>query len=155
MTDYISKPLREVELLELINRYVRPATGNDQSPASPVKFSESKGFDHQYLLDISKGKPEVLREMIALFKSQSNKELIHLSDALQASNFSEVAAIAHSMKSTVGYMGFGEMFGDLLNNMETEAKREVPNEKNLYAMLDDIRKSHTEAENFLQQIKMD
>jgi signal transduction histidine kinase/CheY-like chemotaxis protein/HPt (histidine-containing phosphotransfer) domain-containing protein len=152
MTDYISKPLREVELLELIKRYVVPGKRKDATPPTDSKKTMPKGFDRQYVLDISKGKPEILQEMTDLFINQSEKELEHIAAALASDDFTEAAAAAHSMKSTVAYMGFGDMFDELLDQMVTEARSETPNKTDLQAGLDKARHLRAEAVNFLKTI---
>ncbi|MEZ5039776.1 MAG: response regulator [Saprospiraceae bacterium] len=128
MNDYISKPIKEEELIALISRYVRRKKQNkSMHMGSPASAKAAAGFDRQYIFDISKGKPEVLREMVDLFISQSTKEVAQMEKALQSNNFGEAAAAAHSMKSTAAYMGFAETFDELLSTFEQEAKGQTPN----------------------------
>lgn len=152
MNDYISKPLREVELLELIKQYVvREKRKEIADTAIPAGVVMPKGFDRQYVLDISKGKPELLREMARIFLSQSAVELDRIGNALASNDLAEAGAAAHSMKSTVAYMGFGGMFGELLNNIEEETKCQFPRKDLLKTWLDELAQLHGVAVEFLEK----
>jgi signal transduction histidine kinase/DNA-binding NarL/FixJ family response regulator len=153
MNDYISKPIQEGELLKLIRRYVLPKK-EDSLPAQQSQKDVLEGFDDQYVRDISKGKPEVVREMISLFINQSGKEMEGMRKALQSNTYKEAAAKAHSMKSTVNYMGFGGLFKDVLNKFELEAKRDQPDASKLEECLEELTIRREKAMTFLKKDRL-
>ncbi|MBI1225975.1 MAG: response regulator [Bacteroidetes bacterium] len=151
MNDYISKPIMEDELMALISRYVRhDKHKQSQQQAVPAEPNDPAGFDRQYVLDISKGDPKVLKEMFGLFTSQSAKELAQMESALQSNNFGEAATAAHSMKSTAAYMGFANNLGQLLRQFEQEAKSKTPSTAVLEGLFEKIKAMRTEAVQFLE-----
>lgn len=151
MNDYISKPIKEDELMALISRYVRRKKQNkSMHMGSQASEKAAAAFDRQYIFDISKGKPEVLREMVGLFISQSTKELEQMEKALQSNNFGKAAAAAHSMKSTTAYMGFAETFDELLSTFEQQAKGQAPNATLLQSLFAKIKTSRGTVKHFLE-----
>ena len=151
MNDYISKPIKEDELFSLIVRYAPQGRPNKGKPVPTQPADDApEGFDRQYILDISKGKPEVLREMAALFATQSAKELELMEKALQSNNFGEAAVAAHSMKSTAAYMGFAHSLGEVLKKLELEARSSSPDGAALQALLEQVKKMREEAAVFLE-----
>jgi signal transduction histidine kinase/CheY-like chemotaxis protein/HPt (histidine-containing phosphotransfer) domain-containing protein len=151
MDDYISKPIQEGELLALIKRYVLRKKEDSASAAKSQK-DELKGFDYQYVLDISKGKPEVIREMMSLFISQSGKEMEEIRTALQSNTYEEAAARVHSMKSTVNYMGFGGLFNEVLNKFELEARSKNPDASKLEECLEELEARREKARAVLEKV---
>jgi HPt (histidine-containing phosphotransfer) domain-containing protein len=111
-----------------------------------------KGFDYQYVLDISKGKPEVIREMMSLFISQSGKEMEEIRTALQSNTYEEAAARVHSMKSTVNYMGFGGLFNEVLNKFELEARSKNPDASKLEECLEELEARREKARAVLEKV---
>lgn len=155
MNDYIAKPLREVELLALIREYV--PTKTDEIPSTPEAAPTGPAeFDQAYLLEVSKGQPELLREMIDLFGTQTEKELSEISEALSTEDFGKAAAAAHSMKGTVAYMGLKGQLHQLLGTLEQEACKEAPDKEIMAQWFEQIKDLRTaaasELANFLQNL---
>ena len=120
MNEYISKPLNEEELLRLLLLLLPP-----QPPVSAeVSTLEAgiRGFDKAYILEVAQGDPETLQEMATIFLSQTAKELRDIEDGLVGGHLNQVTASAHSMKSTVAYMGFGASLGQSLAQFESQAR---------------------------------
>jgi len=152
MNDYISKPIKEKELLALIQRYVLPMEKKKHSYLiSGNTKQDPAGFDRQYVLDISKGKPAVLKEMAGLFVSQSAKELEQLTKALQSNNFGDAAMAAHSMKSTAAYMGFAATLGERLKELELAARDKLPDATVLNALYNQVNQLRREVVDFLEK----
>ncbi|MCB0522757.1 MAG: response regulator [Lewinellaceae bacterium] len=152
MNDYISKPIKENELISLISRHVRQdKQKHPNQKAANATPGDPDGFDRQYILDIAKGKPEVLKEMAGLFISQSAKELAQIEKALQVNNFGEAATAAHSMKSTAAYMGLAASLGEVLKQLELGARSETPDLKSLRILLEKVAKTRNDAIVFLEK----
>lgn len=157
MNDYIAKPLHEEELMQLITRFVKPGK---KSTASPNKYKPAKAttvnkavldFNEAYVLDIAKGDRETIKEMGTIFLSQSEKEIREIEKALSAKNFGLVASAAHSMKSTVSYMGFASSLGSALQKLELETSKEQPSAALLWKQFKQVKRDINTAIHFIQQ----
>jgi HPt (histidine-containing phosphotransfer) domain-containing protein len=88
--------------------------------------------------------------MAGLFVSQSGKDLERIEKAFQFSNFNDVAAAAHSMKSTAAYMGFGASLGEVLKKLELEARDKMPDHDAMKALFEKVGKLRREAVAFVK-----
>ena len=129
MNEYISKPVKEEDLYKIIARFVPLVRGFQQhadAAHSPVVSlpSENNGLsiDYNFLMESSKGKRNLLKEILELFLQQAPDELATMDKALRQEQYEQLAHIAHSMKSTTGYVGLDKHFRPLLDTIETQAK---------------------------------
>lgn len=113
MTDYISKPLREEDLFQLIKKY----TSENGTAAGPI-------IDLQYLKEISGSNPEFEKEMLQQFITQVPDELKALKEAIDQKNFSLIKAAAHGMITSISFMGLQQKLEPLLRSMEAKAASE-------------------------------
>ncbi len=109
MNEYLAKPVREQELLDLIARFV-PQTDRSAEPE----------IDRGYLHETTRGNATYLRELANIFVAQAPKDLEAISSALAANDLTAAARAAHNMKSTVGYMGFAHNLGRQLARFEQQ-----------------------------------
>jgi signal transduction histidine kinase/HPt (histidine-containing phosphotransfer) domain-containing protein len=112
MTDYISKPVREVELHAILKQYSRPLPASDV-PDGVINLS--------YLREISMGDPEFEQTIIQQFIIQVPEELKDLEEAIGAGDAKGVKAVAHTMKSSVSYLGVNTRLFPALHRLETRA----------------------------------
>jgi CheY-like chemotaxis protein len=112
MTDYISKPVREVELYAILKQYSRPVPGSD-AQESIINLS--------YLKEISMGDPEFEQTIIQQFILQVPEELKGLEEAISSGDAKGVKAVAHTMKSSVSYLGVNTRLYPALHRLETGA----------------------------------
>jgi len=110
MDDYISKPINEEQLYKLINKHAQ--TG------SVMAISV---IDLEYLQTLSKGDKTFEKNMIRSFSIQMPEELRQLKTAIVQKNYKKIGSIAHSMKSTVSYMGLKQLT-PLLQQIEQESE---------------------------------
>ncbi|MCB9316835.1 MAG: response regulator [Lewinellaceae bacterium] len=110
MNGYVSKPIREQELLDLLGQ---------QMPRS-VELPEQPRIDYNYLSETFQGNADQLQELAGIFLEQVNKEMTEIAAALDAAQPDTAARIAHSMKSTVGYMGYAQNIGLQLARFEQQ-----------------------------------
>jgi HPt (histidine-containing phosphotransfer) domain-containing protein len=76
-------------------------------------------IDIEALRTISQGNPDFVREMVGIFGVQIRLELSKLKEAIKTQNSEQTAQIAHSIKSTVGYVGIREALINDLNYLES------------------------------------
>jgi signal transduction histidine kinase/CheY-like chemotaxis protein len=106
MNDYISKPIREHELRDLIVLFMQKNN------------SSNLEIDLAYLNETTLGNAIFQQELAKIFIKQTPIDLEAISAALSEKNARKAAKEAHNMKSTVGYMGFASSIGKELSNFE-------------------------------------
>jgi HPt (histidine-containing phosphotransfer) domain-containing protein len=74
-------------------------------------------IDLTYLNEMSAGSPELIKEMISIFKEQVPEFTDGMKKALSEKDWSELGAIAHKAKSSVLIMGMNKT-GELLKKFE-------------------------------------
>jgi signal transduction histidine kinase/CheY-like chemotaxis protein len=129
MDDYISKPLNEEQLYKLINKHARKENGNMASPF----------IDLAYLKSLSKGDEEFEKNMVRSFSQQVPEELNDLKMAIGQKDYVRVRAIAHTMKSTVSFLGLQKL-APLLQQLEQDAenKRDFTEIQNKFELINTI-----------------
>jgi signal transduction histidine kinase/CheY-like chemotaxis protein len=111
MNDYISKPVREVQLYNILQQYAK----------SNIKPDKAGIIDLSYLQDISMGDVDFEQTILQQFMIQVPQELKEMNEAITDMDFVQIKSIAHGMKSSVSYMGLNERLHPILHRMETEA----------------------------------
>ncbi|HEU4575811.1 MAG TPA: ATP-binding protein [Chitinophagaceae bacterium] len=114
MNDYISKPIREAELLHLMQRYTQQYAVTASKTDQPV-------IDLNYLKEISKGDSRFEQEMIRQFTIQVPEEIAALERAIQQRDYPTIRQLAHGLKSSVAFMGLSNHLGEMLQQMEMAA----------------------------------
>jgi CheY-like chemotaxis protein len=109
MNDYISKPIKEQLLHDLILQH---ALQNVEVPDG------EKLINLNYLHELSGNDPEFEKQILQQFVIQTPKELSDLQNAIEKGDALQVKRIAHSLKSTVGYVGMAEQLHPALERLE-------------------------------------
>lgn len=110
--DYIAKPIREQELINVIYRNLGEKKNNTQNLVNT-----------EYLKELSGGDTEFRERLLRQFEIQLPQELDELEKAILHKNKQQVHQIAHSLKSTLGYVGlYDNQVSHLLAMMEKEAE---------------------------------
>jgi HPt (histidine-containing phosphotransfer) domain-containing protein len=95
MDDYISKPFNEEHLYKLIIKY----------GSLSKRFNDESVIDLTYLQSLSKGDKVFEEAMLKSFVDQVPGELEALNSSIEKEDFHSIRTIAHTMKSTVSYLG--------------------------------------------------
>jgi signal transduction histidine kinase/CheY-like chemotaxis protein len=109
MNDYVSKPIKETLLYNIIAR-------NAQYPFEPENANIA--IDLNYLHALSGNDSEFEREILNQFIVQLPEELSRLLAAIEERDYNRIKQIAHSLKSTIGYIGFSDELGPILERIE-------------------------------------
>ena len=117
MNDYVSKPLKETVLYNVIARHAQQHRTQTASSASHI--------DLQYLHQLSGNDAEFEKQILEQFLQQLPEELNHLKAAVEARDFASIRRVAHSLKSTIGYVGLAEELHPALDRMEKNAEAET------------------------------
>ena len=111
MNDYVSKPIKETVLYNIIARHAQ------RIPEEPQM--QHVGLD--YLHQLSGNDRDFEREILQQFLVQAPAELTRLEEQLESHQFDEARKTAHSLRSTVGYVGLAESLHPPLEHIEKNA----------------------------------
>jgi CheY-like chemotaxis protein len=121
MDEYISKPVREENLLRLIQRFI-PVS--NPIAAGPVVSRKAPGvyqyINLDYMKEISAGNSEYEKAVTGQFLEAMPVELQVLEQAWRAKNNDALKRVAHNMKTTISVMGLNNLLGadlDLVENL--------------------------------------
>lgn len=112
MNDYISKPVNEQDLLELIKKV---------TVAHPSSAETVTSFVHlklDYLKDMGKGNVAYEKKVVEHFIGRIPEDICALRKACKAENFEKVKEIAHSLRTTLAIMGILERTVGILDELE-------------------------------------
>ncbi len=122
MNDYISKPMHEKQLYELILRHTGIGPGAE-SPNGSSKQQAGKDFeeiDLDYMKEVSNGNIQYEKAVTAEFLASIPKELDSIWKAWTSTDAGQVKKLAHNMKTTISVMGLTEKLQPLLDRLEYE-----------------------------------
>jgi HPt (histidine-containing phosphotransfer) domain-containing protein len=103
---------------------------------------EYKFIDSKYLDSVSGGDPEIIREIVVMFKDQSIEIYNEMKIFLEVKNYKSLGLLAHKAKSSVAIMGMQDL-ALMLKTFELQAKEEKESE--LYESYITRFKSDTDA----------
>jgi signal transduction histidine kinase/CheY-like chemotaxis protein len=119
MNDYISKPLNEEILYDLIVKYtgISNKTNNKKNTTSN-NLNKAKVINLQYIDNFSEGNKELKDQMIREFVKRVPDNLHTMEKAINEKNYNLIYRIAHDMKTTVHFLGLTALIGHLLQKIE-------------------------------------
>jgi CheY-like chemotaxis protein/two-component sensor histidine kinase len=112
MNDYVSKPIKETVLYNIIARNAQHI---------PDKHEEVHNIRLSYLHQLSGNDKEFEKDILTQFLNQLPSELSLLEKSINDGDLDSVRRTAHSLKSTVGYVGLAEELHPYLEQMENAA----------------------------------
>ena len=123
MDDYLTKPVREEELVAALNRQLpgRAVSEVATSKAALEEPPKASGFDIAKLRRVCRGDEAQVREMLGLFVSSTEGLLEELARALDRKDATLAARQAHQIKGASSYLGAAEVTS-LAAEAETRAK---------------------------------
>jgi signal transduction histidine kinase/DNA-binding response OmpR family regulator len=128
MNDYVSKPLNENTLFNMIAQYAQfqdgePNNENNNRKEEMIRDYEGeyKYVDLVYLHELSGNDKEFEKQMLQQITVQAPMEVEQLEQAIKSEDFINAKKIAHSLKSTVGYVGLANELHPNLDRIEKSA----------------------------------
>lgn len=120
MSDYISKPIHENELYNLITKYVNaaPATEKTETSRSTSKDESNRITNLDYIKELSNGNYSFINHMIDLFSTENPIEIQRLEKAIQNEDYHIIQSLAHKIKSNISFAGLDTVLKDKLNEIE-------------------------------------
>lgn len=126
VTEILSKPIQEELLKQKIERYNERTIPHKRINADSKEHLQGPVINLDYLMGISKGRISFVTEMGRLFILQFPKELAAAENALQQNDFVALSKAAHSMKSTVGFVGMHAGGLQLIAELERKSSENTP-----------------------------
>lgn len=121
MNNYISKPLREKQLHQLIDQYavIENADGGNYEM-----------INLQYMYEISSGNKEFEKNVTAQFLEAIPKELKEMEYAWENKDIIRLRKLAHNMKTTISVMSLNDTLQPYLDVLENHEMDETEFERN-------------------------
>jgi signal transduction histidine kinase/DNA-binding response OmpR family regulator len=130
MNEYISKPIRENELFELINKILKSDRKTEiKNKKDNIPMHNGELLNLNYLKEVSGGNLEFEKTMIEQFLKQAPGELESMKEAFNKNNYHELAHIVHNFKTSVSFMGLANNLNYYLDYIETNAGIQNANEQ--------------------------
>jgi len=109
-----------------------------------------KFINTEYLDSVSGGDPEMIREIVTMFRDQSIEISGEMKLHFDSKNYKSLGALAHKAKSSVEIMGMNDL-GSMLRTLEYQAREGTGSE--LYeSYINRFKKETTEAVKELEDL---
>jgi CheY-like chemotaxis protein/HPt (histidine-containing phosphotransfer) domain-containing protein len=128
MDDYVSKPVRIVELESALQRgldSLQKSTSAPPAPAANLALVDSGAIENLRSLRMD-GEPDPLAELVHLFINDTPDRVSQLQVALKNSSAQELEAAAHSLKGSAGNLGALTISDACLRIMQHAKYNEFP-----------------------------
>jgi YesN/AraC family two-component response regulator len=120
MNDYISKPIQEKELQNLLKKHIARQKHTMESLKTSLRF-----INLEFLYDLVMGNSAFLNNIIRQFLNQFPGEMEQLKEAVERKNIKQIATLAHHIQSTVSVFGRNTPFFQQLEKLEQLAKNKT------------------------------
>ncbi|MCW3082789.1 MAG: response regulator [Bacteroidetes bacterium] len=125
MDDYITKPFKPELLMNIMYRFLNKADIYPLPVATAnQKTGEKKFTDLSYMKEFSEGKLSFIKEMLEIFLEQTPIDLAAIEKGLKENSYSQIRAIAHSLQTSLSFVGFPAALTDSLKEVELLAAEE-------------------------------
>jgi signal transduction histidine kinase/DNA-binding response OmpR family regulator len=124
MTDYLSKPFKEKQLIEKIGHLILKKYDRNTILTEPEK-SAVEDYDLTELRQMGSENPGFVTDLLHMFIDQLSEFNTGFQRLLSANNYSEIAGIAHQLKSSCGMLKMEALY-QLCISIEQESKRPKP-----------------------------
>jgi signal transduction histidine kinase/CheY-like chemotaxis protein len=151
MNEYISKPIKEEELLKLISNF--GLHESDQIIVTTVATNSNfKFIDLTYMRSISGGNVTFERTVTQQFIDNVPNHLQQLMAAYQKNDFAIVKMRAHDFKTSIAMLGLLELLEEDLDILETVTEQHPATQLILEKLTSSLTSAVAEAKLFLQEL---
>jgi signal transduction histidine kinase/CheY-like chemotaxis protein len=127
MNGYISKPVHEEDLFQLIQEFMPLSKPFTEKPVATRKGADVYQYINlDYMKEISAGNIEYERAVTVQFLEALPLELQAMEQAWQQKNFDILNRVAHNMKTTISVMGLNHLLEEPLDILENMNNGHVP-----------------------------
>lgn len=143
MNDFITKPINEVELYNMVTNYLFSTVVLNEERSvkkemllwkiNPIKTdllakesitNSKKIVNIDYLIKISKGNTKFVNEMVKLFLTENPDEIKTLEKGIEEMDFDLIKTAANKLKSTIPFLGLDKAIEQEVTEMEKLASGE-------------------------------
>lgn len=122
MNDYLSKPINEEMLFDMIRKYLmkdnNTTNAQDGNYEKVITEKTAKVIDLHVIDKYSRGDNDFRKELMQEFINTVPPAISSLETAIRQSNYSRIKEIAHDMKTTIHVMGLTVLIGHMLQQIE-------------------------------------
>jgi len=154
MNEYISKPINEKELYQLINRFTA-ISSSFKKTAYTAEKAATQTYHYislDYMKEISRGNKSYEKKVTRQFIDAMPGELDQLENAFRNNDIKTLKSTAHNMKTTISIMGLTERLSPTLNELETATAVSPPMMIHIDMLKSFISFAMQEAEDFYSQV---
>jgi PAS domain S-box-containing protein len=133
MNDYISKPIDDKILYQLITKHtveLRTAVNSDTTNTTSIDVPNAKGFKYvnfDYLRELTFGKPEGIASMIRAYLEETPRLLEAMKKGIEVQDWESTGAAAHSLIPSFSILGIDLVYEDMARKIqESSSKKEKP-----------------------------
>lgn len=116
MNDYVSKPFKEEELIEKINRILE-LTAVNKNAIKHIRNMQTRTFNPNELVKIANGNKEFVLNMLALFVENAQNTAAEMKKAVAANDSVKVGNLAHKLAAPATHLGLQDL-STLLKKIE-------------------------------------
>lgn len=125
MNDYISKPFKEAELYHIIFKYLGEKANSiinieteritDDKISEKIELTKNQTgvVDLNELYSIARGRNAFIKEIVDIFLAQTPIDLFEMENYLLTRDFVSIQALAHRMRTSVGFIGMRPLLAPL------------------------------------------
>jgi signal transduction histidine kinase/CheY-like chemotaxis protein len=119
MNDHLSKPLRRVQLISVLKRYLSETNLQEQEIAQS-SIHNYQYIDLGYMKEIGRGNKEYEQMATDLFIRQLPEEMNSLRKACAMGDYEQIKQLTHQLRTTISVMGLNEQLSPLFLAIEKE-----------------------------------
>ncbi len=133
MNEYISKPINEQQLYNLISQFIQTNKKIDKQDENHFNTDHTsyKFINLAYMKDVSAGNIEYEKTVTRQFIEMISLDLIDIEKAWKRSDINTLRQLIHNTKTTVSVMGLNEILDPYLATMEYDDLTEQSFQKNI------------------------
>jgi len=148
MNEYISKPIVEKDLFDLISEFIKPNKHPDRSADAAISGGQFEYIDLHYMKSISNGNLEYEKLVTGQFIEIIPEHLSAIKEAYVMQDKEVVSHIAHDMKTSVSIMGLLPILEDRLEVVEFSETFDSKLKENIEVINNICLKAVKEAQQF-------
>jgi CheY-like chemotaxis protein len=120
MNEYLSKPVREGQLYQLLTKFGKQGSGDAHfSPRSfPVAAENYETIQLDYMREVSLGNTDYEKAVTGQFLEIMPAALDELEEALARQQYTLLGKLAHNMRTSVSVMGLLPVLSPILDELE-------------------------------------
>ena len=150
INEYISKPIKEDQLYNLISQFIQTNKIVDQQKDKNFKTSNNsfRYINLAYMKDVSAGNIEYEKIVTRQFIEIISLDFIDIENAWKHNDINTLKQLVHNIKTTISVMGLNEKLDTYLDTMEYDDLTEQSFQENIFSITFICNEALKEAKKF-------